>query len=130
MSPNKTHPFIFKAGQKQIRTPIPPSMKPKREEGKVETPNNTKTKNGAAETEFARSYEGWADWLRTKPVGVSEAEFEEEMVRVCGEVEATLGSNGAKREEGDGRKKEEGRQGKERVVEPGLFLGKRGGGRY
>lgn len=61
---------------------------------------------------------------------MSEAEFEEEMVRVCGEVEATLGRSGAKGEEGDGRKKEEDRQGKERIVEPGLFLGKRGGGRY
>lgn len=60
--------------------------------------------------------------MRTKTVGVSDAEFEEEMARVCEEVEASL----PKEARGNGKDEEV----KKEYFEPGLFLGKRGGGCY
>lgn len=65
---------------------------------------------------------------------MTDTEFEEEMARVCEEIEASSlkkdakeDNNGDENRKGEGKEKEEK---KEECTEPDLFLGKRGGGQY
>jgi hypothetical protein len=139
--PTKNETFVFKRS-------YGPILDIKKKAGKKSSSSSPSSKPATPplRSGIASSHEGWADWLRTKTVGVADGDFASEMLKISEEVEALWLKKGSKKEEKEEGELEESPalESKTRDMEekaekaeeedvphmPGLFLGKRDGGRY